>query len=98
LADTPLERRSAHYVCHAVLADPTGAIRAESSGECHGRIRFAPAGSGGFGYDPLFEVIEYHRTFGELGPVVKACLSHRARAIRALLPQMLQLVDAGDWR
>ena len=97
LAETPLERRAAHYVCHAVLSDPSGAIRAESEAECHGRIRFAPEGSGGFGYDPLFEVIEYHRTFGELGPVVKACLSHRARAIRALIPAILRLVDGENW-
>lgn len=98
LGDTPLERRGAFYVCHAVLSDPSGAVRAEARGECHGRIRFAASGTAGFGYDPLFEVVEYHRTFGELGPVTKACLSHRARAIRALLPQMLQLVEAGDWR
>jgi XTP/dITP diphosphohydrolase len=97
LADTPPERRNAHYVCHAVLADPSGAIRAETEGECRGRICFAPAGSGGFGYDPLFEVVEYHRTFGELGPVVKEFLSHRARAIRAMIPELLKLVEGGRW-
>jgi XTP/dITP diphosphohydrolase len=97
LSSTPIERRTAHYVCHAVLADPAGTIRAESEGECRGRIRLAPAGSGGFGYDPLFEIVEYHRTFGELGPVVKACLSHRARAIRELIPAMIRLVDSGEW-
>jgi XTP/dITP diphosphohydrolase len=98
LSNTPLERRAAHYVCHAVLSDPAGTIRVQSEGECRGRIRLAPAGSGGFGYDPLFEIVEYHRTFGELGPVVKACLSHRARAIRAIIPAMLRLIDLGEWR
>ena len=98
LRDTPLERRWAFYVCHAVVADPSGTVRAEARGECHGRIRFAPAGTAGFGYDPLFEIVEYHRTFGELGPVTKTFLSHRARAIRALLPQMWQLAESGDWR
>jgi XTP/dITP diphosphohydrolase len=98
LGDTPLARRNAHYVCHAVVADLSGTPRAEARGECHGRILFAPAGTSGFGYDPLFEVVEYHRTFGELGPVTKACLSHRARAIRQLLPQLLPLVDSGGWR
>ncbi len=92
LAGIPLEKRTAHYVCHAVLADPSGEARAEGVGECHGRIRTEPAGAGGFGYDPYFEVVEYHRTFGELGPVVKAVLSHRARAIRRLIPQMLRLM------
>lgn len=98
LGDTPIEQRTAHYVCHAVLSDPAGAIRAESEGECRGRIRLVPAGSGGFGYDPLFEIVEYHRTFGELGPVVKACLSHRARAMRAIIRAMNRLVDLGEWK
>lgn len=89
------EKRTACYVCHAVLADPQGEVRAESTGRCGGRIRFAPAGGGGFGYDPLFEVVEYHRTFGELSPAVKSALSHRARAIRQLVPAMLRAL-AGD--
>jgi XTP/dITP diphosphohydrolase len=98
LSDVPLEKRTAHYVCHATLSDPQGNIRAETEGYCHGRIRFEEAGSGGFGYDPLFEIVEYHRTFGELGPAVKAALSHRARAIRELIPAMLRLVDDGVWK
>src|SRR5215469_13482553 len=73
LSATPLERRAAHYVCHATLADPTGAVRAESEDYCRGRILFERQGVGGFGYDPLFEIVEYHRTFGELSPEVKAC-------------------------
>lgn len=89
LNNTPLEKRSAHYVCHVALADPQGAVRAESHAECHGRIRFKPAGTNGFGYDPLFEVIEYHRTFGELGPHVKRAISHRARAMREIVPKLL---------
>jgi len=92
LGKTPLERRTAQYVCHATLSDPEGNIQAESEANCRGRIRFEPAGSGGFGYDPLFEVVEYHRTFGELGPHVKACLSHRGRALRQLIPKIIQLV------
>jgi XTP/dITP diphosphohydrolase len=98
LGDSPLGKRTAHYVCHATLSDPDGKIRTESEGYCSGRIRHERAGSGGFGYDPLFEIVEYHRTFGELGPAVKAALSHRARAIRELIPAMLRLVDAGEWK
>ena len=98
ISGLPLEKRTAHYVCHATLADAEGNIRAETEGYCHGRIRFEPAGTGGFGYDPLFEIVEYHRTFGELGPTVKAALSHRARAIRELIPAMVRLVDAGLWK
>lgn len=94
LGDLPLEKRGAHYVCHAVVADPSGAILAESVGRCYGRIRFAEAGTGGFGYDPLFEIVEYHQTFGELGPVFKSVISHRARAIRQLYSQLEKLVRA----
>jgi XTP/dITP diphosphohydrolase len=91
LGDTPLEERTAHYVCHMTVADPMGTIRAESHDICRGRIRFEPAGTNGFGYDPLFEVVEYHRTFGELGPTVKRTLSHRSRALRAILSQLLAI-------
>ena len=97
LANVPWEKRGARYFCHVAVADPTGAIRAESSGECRGRIRTESSGSNGFGYDPLFEVREYHLTFGELGPHVKAALSHRARAMRSILPQLLSLTATGEW-
>ncbi len=97
LSDTPLEKRTAHYVCHAVLADPEGRVRARVERYCHGRIRSEPAGSNGFGYDPLFEIIEYHRTFGELGPHVKSVISHRARALRALAWEIEQILAADQW-
>jgi XTP/dITP diphosphohydrolase len=95
--DTPLGRRTAYYVCHLSLADPGGNIRAEAEARCHGRIRFEPAGSAGFGYDPLFEIPEYHRTFGELGGQVKAVLSHRSRAVALLTPKLQKLLDDGAW-
>jgi XTP/dITP diphosphohydrolase len=91
LASTQLEKRTARYVCHVAVADPAGTVRAESHDVCHGRIRFEPVGGNGFGYDPLFEVVEYHRTFGELGPHVKRAISHRSRALRAILPKLLAL-------
>jgi XTP/dITP diphosphohydrolase len=95
LSGTPLEKRTAHYVCHVALADPQGTLRAESHDVCHGRIQFEPAGTNGFGYDPLFEVVEYHRTFGELGPAVKRAISHRSRALRAILPKLEALLVPG---
>ncbi|NUQ63671.1 MAG: non-canonical purine NTP pyrophosphatase [Pirellulales bacterium] len=97
LGPTPLESRSARYVCHMTLADAAGAVRAESEDYCRGRILFSPQGTHGFGYDPLFEVVEYRRTFGDLGPAVKAALSHRARAARKLIPSLLALIDADQW-
>ncbi len=82
--------RAAHYACHAALADPTGRVVAVAAGTCGGLIATEPAGTGGFGYDPLFIVPEYHRTFGELPPAVKAVISHRARAMREMIPAVVR--------
>jgi XTP/dITP diphosphohydrolase len=95
LENVPLERRAARYVCHMAVSDPSGRIYAESEGVCRGRILFVGRGTNGFGYDPLFEVIEYHRTFGQLSSLVKSCLSHRARAARLMIPQLIKLKDEG---
>jgi XTP/dITP diphosphohydrolase len=81
LAPLPEDSRSAYYVCVAALADPNGEVKAVTEGRCHGIITKDYRGSGGFGYDPLFLIPEYHRTFGELSPLVKHALSHRARAL-----------------
>lgn len=97
LSSVPAERRTARFVCHATLADPRGTIRGESEAFCCGRILFEPRGAAGFGYDPLFEIAEYHRSFAELGLLAKACLSHRARAVRRLLPAIVTLVDTDQW-
>lgn len=90
LSETPWARRTACYTCHMTLCDPQGNVRAEAERTCHGVIRRAPVGTSGFGYDPLFEIRELHRTFGELGPAVKRVLSHRARATYTILPQLLR--------
>jgi XTP/dITP diphosphohydrolase len=92
-----VEKRTARYVCHMTLSDPEGNVRGDTEAYCRGRVRFKPEGTHGFGYDPLFEVIEYHRTFGVLSPRVKRCLSHRSRAARQLIPELIRLVDAGEW-
>ncbi|MDO4557613.1 MAG: non-canonical purine NTP pyrophosphatase [Planctomycetia bacterium] len=91
LGKLPMERRGAQFVCAMALADPSGAVRARASGAVHGRIRYALDGVHGFGYDPLFEIPEYHRTFGVLPAVVKSILSHRAAAARQILPELRRL-------
>lgn len=85
MAAIPAENRQAYYVSAIVLCDPQGNVAIESSGECWGKILFEPRGEQGFGYDPLFEVIEYHSTFAELGLGVKRAISHRSRALREFL-------------
>ncbi len=97
LEGLPREKRTAHYVCHMSLSDPKGQVRIDCEQQCRGFILSSPRGSGGFGYDPLFELPEYHRTFGELGSAVKSMLSHRSRAMRQFVPQLLQIVSVGDW-
>lgn len=91
LGPLPDDRRAAYYVCVAALAAPTGEIQATSEGRCHGVILRAARGQGGFGYDPLFLVPEFHQTFGELSLRVKQALSHRARAIMQLRPALRQI-------
>lgn len=81
----PKENRQAYYVSTIALSDPDGHIHLRAYGECWGQILFAPRGDSGFGYDPLFEVTEYHQTFAELGLSVKRAISHRARALREFL-------------
>ena len=90
LAGLSPQQRGARYYCHVTLADPAGEIRGEASGECRGVIVDPPRGANGFGYDPLFEIRELHRTFGELGPAVKKAISHRSRAMRAILPVIVR--------
>jgi len=86
LADVPDDRRGAAFVCALALADPSATILAEVEARCRGRIIHEARGSNGFGYDPLFWIPEYHKTFGQLGPLVKHQLSHRARAFERLRP------------
>jgi XTP/dITP diphosphohydrolase len=86
----------AYYVCTAALADPDGNVGAVVEGRCHGVLIDEARGRGGFGYDPLFLIAEYHRTFGELSPLVKQALSHRARAITQLRPVLRGLAQRGS--
>jgi XTP/dITP diphosphohydrolase len=95
LAYVPDAARGAAFVCSLALADPTGAIRLESAGACRGRILDEPRGANGFGYDPLFLIPEYHKTFGELSALVKHQLSHRSRAFARLRPALDRLIIEG---
>ena len=92
LAGVPSEKRTARYHCEVCLSDPEGNVRITTGGICGGLIRTEASGTGGFGYDPLFEIREYHKTFAELDLTVKRALSHRSRALRQLLPQLRRLV------
>jgi XTP/dITP diphosphohydrolase len=80
--------RTARYVCVAVAAWPDGR-RVAREGVVEGRIALSPAGTGGFGYDPIFVPVEGDgRTFGEMTAAEKHALSHRGRAFRSLLADL----------
>jgi len=93
LAKVPEAKRTARFRCAlALIAVPTSSASVDAlaatarffSGACEGRIAFAPSGSGGFGYDPLFIPVGHERSFAELGEDVKNRLSHRAKALDEL--------------
>ena len=82
--------RAARYVCAAAWVDGSGEWVAR--GETSGRILEAAEGAGGFGYDPFFFSDDLAESFGRVSREEKARVSHRARAVQALL----RIIDAGS--
>jgi XTP/dITP diphosphohydrolase len=88
IADVPDARRGARFVCAAALVVPADGIPGEwvVTGEVEGRLIRAPRGTGGFGYDPIFQADGFDVTTAEMTPDAKDAISHRGRAFRALVP------------
>jgi XTP/dITP diphosphohydrolase len=87
LAGVPREKRSARFHSHmAFVCD--GRVVLDSAGAVEGLILDEPRGAGGFGYDPHFLVVEMGRAMAELAPAEKNAISHRGRALRAILPRI----------
>jgi XTP/dITP diphosphohydrolase len=91
LEDIPVEARTARYRCVLVYAEPRNGggsiVREESDGVLEGRIATAPRGSGGFGYDPIFEPAEEPiggQTVAQLSAADKNARSHRGKAARLM--------------
>ena len=85
LRDVPPPQRTARFRTVAVVHFPDGTALA-ADGVVEGAITTEPRGGGGFGYDPVFAPAEGEgRTFSEMGPAAKHAISHRGRALRALL-------------
>jgi XTP/dITP diphosphohydrolase len=89
LAGAAGPRRNARYRCVLVYLAGPGAVPAVFEGSCGGRILDAPRGEGGFGYDPYFESEELGKTFGEASAQEKDAVSHRGRALRALVQALV---------
>ena len=87
LAAVPLSQRAARYRC-VLVAARDGLPLYTAEGSVEGVILEAPRGTGGFGYDPLFYLPELDRTIAEIDLETKLSLSHRGRAIAALLRRL----------
>ncbi len=91
LADVPEERRGAAFVCAAAAAHPDGREVVVTE-RWPGRLVRSPRGLNGFGYDPAFVPDGETRTSAEMAPEEKDAVSHRARAFRALAPELTSLL------
>lgn len=94
LADVPAERRTARYRAAIAVAEPApDGLCGMVEGTLEGQIASAPAGSGGFGYDPIFYVPDQQRTVGQMSTEEKHRISHRARAAEAARVLLQRLAD-----
>ena len=91
LADVPEAQRSARFQCALVyMRHPLDPMPLVCQASWEGRILESPRGENGFGYDPLFYVLEHQCSSAELPPEVKNRISHRARASALLLEALRQ--------
>ena len=96
LDGVPDEKRSARFRCAIAMCDPFFDLDrpTTSEGRCEGRVLREARGAGGFGYDPLFVPEGHEQTFAELEESQKNAISHRGKAVRALVPHVEKLVAA----
>lgn len=95
LQGVPQEQRTARFKTVMVLASPAGNVWT-TEGVLEGEILTAPRGSGGFGYDPLFWVPSENRTLAEMDTAEKNAISHRGKALRAMIGLLRTLVESGE--
>jgi XTP/dITP diphosphohydrolase len=82
LKGVPMHKRQARYRCVVALVNARGKELGVVQGTCSGYVTTRDIGKNGFGFDPLFFLKRYHKTFGQLPPELKAKISHRARALK----------------
>ena len=87
IENVPDGQRQAQFVCVITLMTPDGQV-IQARGEVHGELLRAPAGTGGFGYDPIFDYPPLGKTLAEVAPEEKNQVSHRARALKVLYEKM----------
>lgn len=87
MGGVPADRRTARYHC-VLVAARAGQVVIAADGSVEGVIMEAPRGTGGFGYDPLFYLPQLDKTMAEIDLETKLTLSHRGRALEALLKRL----------
>lgn len=92
LKDIPVEQRTARFVSTIAFITPEGLLKV-TEGFCEGIILKEPRGTGGFGYDPLFYLPTLGKTMAELSKTEKNEVSHRGKALRAMLPLLREYLQ-----
>jgi XTP/dITP diphosphohydrolase len=91
-----VEDRRAKFVSCICCVFPDGTVL-RARGECPGRILTQPAGTAGFGYDPVFAPEGYDQSFAQLGDDVKYTLSHRARSLARFREELERYNNHANW-
>ena len=89
LAKNPEAGRNAHFVCALAVCWPEDGQCELFEGRVDGTLAWPPRGDRGFGYDPMFQPIGHDETFGEMDPIAKHAMSHRADAFSKLVQALL---------
>lgn len=92
LKGVPEPERTAKFRCAVAICRPDGRVQV-AEGECRGGIGFEERGGEGFGFDPIFVVPEYNKTFAQLGLSIKSEISHRARALQKIRQILGQIIS-----
>lgn len=92
LEEVSIEKRGAYFKTIIALVTERGDV-ITVQGNCKGTIGFEPKGDKGFGYDPLFIVDGYNKTFAELGDEIKNKISHRAKALNKLKEEIVKILE-----
>lgn len=94
LKEVPREQRKARFVSAISMYFPDG-LEIIVEGYVHGLIGFEEKGVNGFGYDPLFIIPEYNKTFAEIAPETKNSISHRGEALKLLVEKLREIGFCG---
>ena len=96
LKGVPRCQRQARYRCVIALSDAQGRPLGFVQGTCSGYVTTRNIGKNGFGFDPLFLIKRYNKTFGQLPSCLKAKISHRARALKKFRVLLSRLTIKGS--